>query len=73
MLDTEGVTKIEYIMSKLQEKGYNPVDQLACYVVLHGNQNYITNYGDARELIKTLDVDDIREYLNRYDINWNKF
>lgn len=72
MLDTEVITKIEYIISKLQEKGYNPVDQLACYVVLHGNQNYITKHGDARNIIKGLDINDIREYLNRYNIDWNK-
>ncbi len=73
MLTTEVISRIEYIVSKLKEKGYEPFDQLACYVMLQGNKNYITNYGDARDLIKTLDINDIREYLNRYNIDWNKF
>ena len=73
MLTTEVVSRIEYVISKLQEKGYEPYDQLACYVLLHGNENYITKHGDARNLIKGLDINDIREYLNRYNINRNKF
>ena len=72
MLTTEVISRIEYIVSKLKEKGYEPFDQLACYVLLHGNENYITKHGDARDLIQTLDINDIREYLNRYNIDWNK-
>ena len=41
------VEKIEYIVSKLKERGYSPYDQLAGYVLLK-NELYITAHGDAR-------------------------
>lgn len=59
--------KIEYIVAKLKEKGYSPYDQLAGYVLL-GNELYITSHGDARNKIKELDVEDIKEYLKQKGI-----
>lgn len=65
MNDLEFTSRIEYIISMLNEKGYNPYEQLTCYVLLHGNQYYITRHGDARSLIKELDIEKIRNYLKR--------
>lgn len=59
--------KIEYIVAKLEEKGYSPYDQLAGYVLLE-NELYITSHGDARNKIKELDVEDIKTYLKRKGI-----
>lgn len=65
--------KIEYIVAMLQEKGYNPYEQLACYVLLQGNKNYITSHGGARNLIRELDINDIYRYLKDKGINFNEF
>ena len=73
MLDVDFIMKIEYIINRLKEKGYEPYDQLMCYVLLEGNQYYITSYGDARSLIKELDINDIRKYLNEKGVDWSKF
>ena len=65
MNDLEFTSRIEYIISMLNEKGYNPYEQLTCYVLLHGNQYYITRHGDARTLIEQLDINEIKNYLIR--------
>lgn len=54
--------KIERIITLLEEAGYDPYAQLQSYVNL-GNVTYITRHGNARERIKELDVQDIRDYL----------
>lgn len=65
MNDLEFTSRIEYIISMLNEKGYNPYEQLACYVLLQGNQYFITRHGDARTLIEQLDINEIKNYLIR--------
>lgn len=65
MNDLEFTSRIEFIISMLNEKGYNPYEQLTCYVLLKGNQYFITRHGDARSLIKELDIEKIRDYLKR--------
>lgn len=72
MDELEFTKKIEYIIAMLKERGYNPYEQLACYVLLQGNQYYITSHGDARSLIKELDIEKIRQYLNRNYTDWNR-
>lgn len=54
--------KIEYIINKLEERGYSPLEQLSGYVLL-GDDRYITNHGDARTLVKELPAECIKEYL----------
>lgn len=54
--------KIERIITLLEEAGYDPYAQLQSYVNL-GNGTYITRHGNARERIKELDIQDIRDYL----------
>ncbi len=55
---------IEHIVKALKEAGYNPYEQLMGYVTT-GEENYITRRGDARLIIKTLDKQQIRLYLQQ--------
>ena len=52
----------------LKEKGYNPINQLVGYI-LSEDPTYITNYNNARALIRKLDRDEllqelVKQYLN---------
>ena len=62
MNKAEFTEKIEYIIKKLEERGYSPFEQLSGYVIL-GDERYITSHGNARELVKELPTEDIKEYL----------
>ena len=53
----------------LEEKGYNPVNQLVGYI-LSEDPTYITTYKNARALIRRVDRDDllqalVRDYVKR--------
>ena len=48
----------------LEEKGYNPVNQIAGYL-LSGDPAYITSYNNARALIHQIDRDEILRHLVR--------
>ena len=50
------------VYSALEEKGYNPVNQLVGYL-LSGDPAYITSHNDARNIIKKLERDEILEVL----------
>ena len=55
-----------YVYNALEEKGYNPVNQLVGYLI-SGDPTYITTYNDARTMIKKVERDDILEMLiNNY-------
>lgn len=73
MFDVNFIMRIEYIINRLKEKGYDPYEQLMCYVLLDGNQFYITSHGDARSVIIDLDINDIRKYLDEKGVDWRKF
>ena len=52
----------------LQEKGYNPINQIVGYI-LSEDPTYITTHNNARSLIRRLDRDEllralVRSYLN---------
>lgn len=53
---------MQEIVEALRTKGYNPAEQLKGYVSL-GNESYITRYNGAREKIKQLDKEQIRNYI----------
>lgn len=55
-------TALEEIIRLLEEKGYDPVAQLTGYIEI-GREDYITRYGGAREKIKDVSNEDIKEYL----------
>lgn len=56
---------INEVYKALEEKGYNPVNQLVGYL-LSGDPAYITNHRSARNLIKKLDRDEILEDIIKY-------
>ena len=56
------------VYDSLQEKGYNPINQIVGYI-LSEDPTYITNHKNARTLIRRLDRDEllqelVREYLD---------
>lgn len=53
---------IQSVYKSLEEKGYNPVNQLVGYM-LSGDPAYITSHNDARTLICKADRDEIMEVL----------
>ena len=46
------------VYQSLQEKGYNPINQIVGYI-LSEDPTYITNYNNARALIRKLDRDEL--------------
>ena len=57
------------VTSALEEKGYNPVNQLVGYI-LSGDPTYITSHKNARSIIRKLERDElleeiIKDYLKR--------
>ena len=50
------------IYEALQEKGYNPINQLVGYL-LSGDPAYITSHKNARNLIRKIERDDLLEEL----------
>ena len=57
--------KIEYIISVLCEAGYEPYERLCSYIYT-GNEAYITRKGNARDLIVTLDREQIWQYIEPF-------
>ncbi len=56
------------VYDALQEKGYNPINQLVGYM-LSEDPTYITTHKNARSLIRKIDRDEllrsmVRSYLN---------
>lgn len=51
-----------YVYNALEEKGYNPVNQLVGYLIT-GDPTYITTFNDARTMIKKIERDEILEEL----------
>lgn len=58
---------LQRVYLALQEKGYNPVAQIASYLLL-GDPLYITSHGDARTLVRQLDLQEVMEEILRYYI-----
>lgn len=57
------------VYEALNEKGYNPVNQIVGYI-LSEDPTYITTYKNARALIRRIDRDDllqalVRDYVKR--------
>jgi uncharacterized protein (UPF0297 family) len=61
-LNNEGRSVLRTVFEALNEKGYNPVRQLA-YYLLSGEPAYITAHRNARALITTLERDELLEEL----------
>lgn len=50
------------VFKALEEKGYNPINQIVGYLV-SADPAYITSHNNARNLIRKLERDDILEEL----------
>ena len=65
---TEKDAEIHQILSTvyraLEEKGYNPINQIVGYI-LSEDPTYITNHRQARTLIRKLDRDELLQVLLR--------
>ena len=53
------------IYAALQEKGYNPINQIVGYI-LSEDPTYVTNHNNARGMIRRLDRDELLQELVRY-------
>ena len=62
--DEEIKTTLQEVYDALQEKGYNPINQIIGYI-LSEDPTYITTHRDARKKIRNLDRDDILQSLLR--------
>lgn len=65
--DKKDLTKtiLTEVYNSLQEKGYNPVNQLVGYLI-SGDPGYITNYNGARALVRKLERDEILEEVIKF-------
>jgi len=52
------------VSESLRQKGYNPISQISGYLI-SGDPAYITNHNNARNLIRSLERDDLIEELVR--------
>ena len=50
------------VYQALQEKGYNPINQIVGYI-LSEDPTYITNHNNARALIRKIDRDELLQTL----------
>ena len=62
-LDTREI--LSQVYTSLQQKGYNPINQIVGYI-LSEDPTYITNFNNARTLIRRLDRDELLQELVRY-------
>ena len=62
---------LERVYEALQEKGYNPVNQMVGYI-MSGDPTYITSHNNARSLIMKVERDElVEEMLKAYIRNNN--
>ena len=53
---------LQTVYDALKEKGYNPINQIVGYL-LSEDPTYITNYNNARSLIRKIDRDELMQEL----------
>ena len=59
------VKSLTEVYASLNEKGYNPINQIVGYV-LSGDPAYVPRYNNARNQIRKYERDEIVEELVRY-------
>jgi uncharacterized protein (UPF0297 family) len=62
---TEMKEILSSVYNSLMVKGYNPINQIVGYI-LSEDPTYITNYNNARTLIRKMDRDELLQELVRY-------
>jgi len=53
---------LKEVYDALKEKGYNPINQIVGYI-LSGDPTYITSHKNARNIIRTLERDELLEKM----------
>ena len=53
---------VKEVYKALEEKGYNPVNQIVGYI-LSGDPTYITSHNDARNIIRKVERDELLEKM----------
>ena len=61
---------LTHVYRSLEEKGYNPINQIVGYV-LSGDPAYVPRYNDARNQIRKYERDESVEELVRYYLQGN--
>ena len=64
MEDEKFIAAMESIVSSMEKTGMDPYSQLYGYLTT-GKEEYITRTGNARELIKTLNRQQVYEYVKK--------
>jgi len=59
------------VFKSLEEKGYNPINQIIGYI-LSGDPTYITSHNNARNLIRKIERDELLEEILRAYLETNK-
>lgn len=59
---------LKKVYEALNEKGYNPVNQLVGYI-MSGDPTYITNHNNARSMIMKVERDELVEELMEHYID----
>lgn len=60
--DIKAKELLKEVYGALEEKGYNPVNQIVGYI-LSGDPTYITSYKNARNLIRMIERDELLEKM----------
>ncbi len=72
MLDTAKKEQIAHALSvafqALQEKGYDPIEQLRCFLLTE-DPYYITTFQNARALMEELTQDELSRFFVEYYFN----
>lgn len=68
---SDASTTIKKVCQAMQEKGYNPINQLVGYL-LSGDPTYVTSHNNARSMIRKLERDELLEELVRAYIKENE-
>ena len=63
--DLEIKAILSSVYQALQEKGYNPINQIVGYI-LSEDPTYITTHNNARSLIRKLDRDELLQVLVKH-------
>ena len=62
MDERQFVATMDHIVAALRERGYDPYAQLTGYVS-ENEPTYITSHRGARQLIATLDMDQVKRFV----------
>ena len=66
--DLEIKAILSSVYQALQEKGYNPINQIVGYI-LSEDPTYITTHKNARAMIRKVDRDELPQNLVKYYLN----